>query len=65
MRAELLGPPGRQCNGDGTCLPARLHATGYPCPICGACCWDHKTDRPDEAFCANCGAGHEKERPKQ
>lgn len=52
---DTLGPIGSQCNGDGTCLPARLHSQDMTCSECGACCWDHGTDTPNEAFCLMCG----------
>ena len=56
---EMLGPVGRQCSGDGTCLPARLHKRKVNCPECGGTSFDHETHNPDKAFCLDCGADYE------
>jgi hypothetical protein len=53
--SDLVGPPGRQCGGDGTCLAARLHRAGAKCHDCGCGSFDHDTDRADEAYCLDCG----------
>ena len=55
---EMMGPPGRECNGDGTCLPAVLHSRGVKCK-CGSGSWDHDTNKADEAYCLWCGEAYE------
>lgn len=54
--SDMIGPEGRQCNGDGTCWPAILHKAGYKCHTCGGAAFDHDTDTPNRAECMDCGA---------
>lgn len=52
---DMVGPEGRQCNGDGTCWAAILNRAGYKCHVCGGKSFDHDTDTPDRAECLDCG----------
>ncbi len=52
----MMGPPGRQCYGDGTCEAARLNKAETSCKECGCQSWDHETGTPQTSFCVKCGA---------
>jgi hypothetical protein len=56
MARALAERRGRECNGDGTCMAARLHRARASCTACGDDSFDHETDAPDVAFCLSCGA---------
>ena len=51
----LVGQPGNQCRGYGTCGAALLHEAKAKCSQCGSSCFDHLTDEPMQPYCLDCG----------